>query len=45
LVKRKLLRRPGTPHYIRDLLAHSVLLRRNRTIAPLKSYFPPVKTA
>jgi GT2 family glycosyltransferase len=44
LLKRKLLHRPGTPHYIRDLLAHSVLLRRNRSIAPLKSYFPRVET-
>ena len=44
LVKRKLLGRPGTPHYIRDLIAHSVLLPRNRLIAPLKSYFPQVKT-
>src|SRR5258708_8686000 len=41
LLKRKLLRRPSTPHYIRDLLAHSALLRRNRKLAPLKSYFPP----
>jgi N-acetylglucosaminyl-diphospho-decaprenol L-rhamnosyltransferase len=40
LLKSKLLRRPSTPHYIRDLLAHSVLLRKNRRIAPLKSYFP-----
>jgi N-acetylglucosaminyl-diphospho-decaprenol L-rhamnosyltransferase len=42
LLKRRLLRRPSTPHYIRDLLAHSVLLRRNRRIAPLKSYLPPL---
>jgi N-acetylglucosaminyl-diphospho-decaprenol L-rhamnosyltransferase len=41
LLKRKLMRRPGTPHYIRDLLAHSILLRKNRCFAPLKSYFPP----
>ena len=41
LLKSKLLRRPSTPHYIRDLLAHSVLLRKNRSFAPLKSYFPP----
>jgi hypothetical protein len=41
LMKRKLMRRPGTPHYIRDLLAHSILLRKNRCFAPLKSYFPP----
>jgi N-acetylglucosaminyl-diphospho-decaprenol L-rhamnosyltransferase len=41
LLKSKLLRRPSTPHYIRDLLAHSVLLRKNRCFAPLKSFFPP----
>jgi len=41
LSKRTLLRRPSTPHYIRDLLAHSVLLRRNRRFAPLEAYFPP----
>jgi len=40
LTKRTLLRRPSTPHYIRDLVAHSVLLRKNRRMAPLKSYFP-----
>jgi N-acetylglucosaminyl-diphospho-decaprenol L-rhamnosyltransferase len=40
LAKCTLLRRPSTPHYIRDLLAHSALLRKNRRIAPLKSYFP-----
>jgi GT2 family glycosyltransferase len=41
-LKRTLLRRPSRPHYIRDLLAHSVLLRKNRRIAPLKCYLPPV---
>ena len=41
LLKNKLLRRPSTPYYIRDLLAHSILLRKNRSVAPLKSYFPP----
>ena len=41
VLKRKLQRRPSTPHYIRDLLAHSPLLRKNRRLAPLKSYFPP----
>jgi N-acetylglucosaminyl-diphospho-decaprenol L-rhamnosyltransferase len=41
LLKRRLQQRPSTPHYIRDLLAHSALLPRNRHIAPLKSYFPP----
>jgi GT2 family glycosyltransferase len=42
LLRDKLLGRPSTPHYIRDLLAHSVLFRKNRSFAPLKSYFPPV---
>jgi len=41
LLKRKLLGRSGTPHYIRDLMSHSVLLRKNRYFAPLRSYFPP----
>ena len=41
LLKQKAMRRPTTPHYIRDLLAHSVILRRNRYFAPLKTYFPP----
>jgi len=42
LLKRKLLGRPCTPLYVRDLWSHSVLLCKNRVIAPLKSYFPPV---
>jgi GT2 family glycosyltransferase len=41
LLKRKLLRRRSTPHYIRDLLAHSMLLPKNRRVAPQKFYFPP----
>jgi N-acetylglucosaminyl-diphospho-decaprenol L-rhamnosyltransferase len=41
LLKSKILRRPSTPRYIRDLWAHSVVFRRNRSIAPLKTYFPP----
>ena len=41
VLKRKLQGRPSTPHYIRDLLAHSPLLRKNRRLAPLQSYFPP----
>jgi N-acetylglucosaminyl-diphospho-decaprenol L-rhamnosyltransferase len=45
LVKRTLLRRPSTPHYIRDLLAHSTLWRKNRQLAPLKSYRPPTSFA
>jgi N-acetylglucosaminyl-diphospho-decaprenol L-rhamnosyltransferase len=45
LLKRKLLGRPSTPHYIRDLLSHSALLRKNRHLAPLKSYRPPTSFA
>lgn len=41
LLKSKLLGRPSTPHYIRDLVAHSVLWPKNRRFPPLKSYFPP----
>jgi N-acetylglucosaminyl-diphospho-decaprenol L-rhamnosyltransferase len=41
LLKRQLMGRPSTPYYIRDLWAHSALLRRNRRLAPLKTYFPP----
>jgi len=41
LLKQKLQRRATTPRYLRDLLSHSVLLRRNRRTAPLVSYFPP----
>jgi N-acetylglucosaminyl-diphospho-decaprenol L-rhamnosyltransferase len=41
LVRRKLLRRPSTPHYIRDLLSHSILRQKNRAVSPLKCYFPP----
>jgi GT2 family glycosyltransferase len=40
LLRKKILRRPSTPHYIRDLVAHSVWLPRNRRIAPLKTFFP-----
>lgn len=41
LARRKLQRRASTPHYIRDLFSYSVLRGKNRTIAPLKSFFPP----
>jgi N-acetylglucosaminyl-diphospho-decaprenol L-rhamnosyltransferase len=41
LLKNKLQRRPNTPHYIRDLIAHSTLWARNRRTAPLRSFFPP----
>ena len=34
LAKRLVLGRRGTPHFIRDLLRHSVLWRRNRRIPP-----------
>jgi N-acetylglucosaminyl-diphospho-decaprenol L-rhamnosyltransferase len=41
LLKRILQRRASTPHYIRDLIAHSAVWRRNRRIAPLETFFPP----
>jgi N-acetylglucosaminyl-diphospho-decaprenol L-rhamnosyltransferase len=42
IVRRKLQRRASTPFYIRDLFSHSVLRSRNRGLAPLKSFFPPI---
>ena len=44
LMRRKIQGRASTPHYIRDLLAHSVLHRKNRTLPPLKSFFPSAQT-
>ena len=41
LVKQSMLRRPGTPRFLRDLLKHSALLPKNRPFAPLRCYFPP----
>ena len=41
LMKQTILGAPSTPYYLRDLLSHSVLLRRNRRIGPAKCYFPP----
>jgi hypothetical protein len=42
-LKRLLRGRPrsGTPRFIRDLIHHSVLWRRNRTIAPIRSRILP----
>lgn len=40
LIRRQIQGRVSTPHYIRDLLSHSVLRRKNRTLQPLKSFFP-----
>jgi hypothetical protein len=42
LLKSKRLGRPTTPQYIRDLLAYSIVLRKNRDVASLKSFFPPL---
>ena len=36
-VKRIALRRPSTPHYIRDLITHTVLWRRNQSIPAFRS--------
>ena len=38
LVKRIALRRPGIPHYIRDLIRHSVLWPRNRAFPAVKCF-------
>src|ERR1700689_4566517 len=41
IVKRALLRRRGSiPHYVRDLVRHSVLWKRNRNIPPVYSRLP-----
>ncbi|HEX3847921.1 MAG TPA: glycosyltransferase family 2 protein [Steroidobacteraceae bacterium] len=40
ILKQRALRRPITPHYLRDLISHSPWLRKNRAFEPLKSYFP-----
>jgi N-acetylglucosaminyl-diphospho-decaprenol L-rhamnosyltransferase len=41
LVRRKIMSRPSTPYYIRDLVSHSILRRKNRTLLTLSSFFPP----
>jgi N-acetylglucosaminyl-diphospho-decaprenol L-rhamnosyltransferase len=41
LLKRVLLRRARTPHYIRDFLRHSILLPRNRDLPAIRCFFPP----
>jgi N-acetylglucosaminyl-diphospho-decaprenol L-rhamnosyltransferase len=38
--KRVLQRRHGTPHFIRDLLRHSVLLPGNRALVPVRQFRP-----
>jgi N-acetylglucosaminyl-diphospho-decaprenol L-rhamnosyltransferase len=40
LLKRIALRRPRVPHYIRDLLKHSVLRRRNREFRAVRCFMP-----
>ena len=40
LLKRTLQGRPSTPHYIRDLIAHSAIFSRNRKVTQLQTYFP-----
>lgn len=42
LLKRLALNRreTGVPHFVRDLLQHSVLLPRNRTLPPVRSFKP-----
>lgn len=40
LMKRLALRRPSVPHYIRDLIRHSVLWPRNRALPAVKCFRP-----
>jgi N-acetylglucosaminyl-diphospho-decaprenol L-rhamnosyltransferase len=42
-IKRMILgrRQAGTPHYIRDLMDHSVILPRNQALPALRSFRPP----
>jgi N-acetylglucosaminyl-diphospho-decaprenol L-rhamnosyltransferase len=40
LMKRLALRRPGVPYYIRDLIRHSVLRRRNREFPAVRGFRP-----
>ncbi len=41
LLKRVALRRPSVPHFIRDLIKHSILWKRNRAIPPVMSSLIP----
>lgn len=43
LLKRVILRRTsaGIPHFIRDLIRHSVLWPQNRMVPPIRSFIPP----
>jgi hypothetical protein len=45
LLKRIVQRRAGVPHYIRDLLKHSILWRRNRKVPPSRGFRPPAESA
>ena len=40
LLKRVALRRPTVPHYIRDLLRHSILWPHNRRVASVRCFHP-----
>jgi GT2 family glycosyltransferase len=39
LIKKAITRKRPVPYFLRDLMAHSILRKRNRMIAPLKSPF------
>jgi N-acetylglucosaminyl-diphospho-decaprenol L-rhamnosyltransferase len=41
LLKRAVLRRTSAPHFIRDLLRHSILWPRNRSLPAARCYRPP----
>jgi N-acetylglucosaminyl-diphospho-decaprenol L-rhamnosyltransferase len=45
LLKCMALRRPIAPYYIRDLLKHSILWRRNRHIPAVRCFHPGAETA
>jgi hypothetical protein len=39
LIKKAITRKRPVPYFLRDLMAHSILRKRNRMIPPLKSPF------
>jgi N-acetylglucosaminyl-diphospho-decaprenol L-rhamnosyltransferase len=41
LIKRIALRRPRAPHFVRDLIKHSVLWPRNRSFPAIRCFRPP----
>jgi hypothetical protein len=39
-LKRTLQRRPSTPYFIRDLMTHTILRKRNRRVPPCRTPLP-----